>query len=609
MVKKFPETQESLKDFSFKESEKKKGKSFLSEPPDNNLRECPDRSYDEIDYIEELLTDDVKKKMSESGIKFRSKIEDESVLRNRKSQSFAHKANKSKNKLVAANLSAPHHGLAKEKKKEDISVCVNHPELSKHQVSESEDKKEKPFSELNNEDSLLLEKYNMEKDTSMQMNKDNGSFLKDVDSNEQIYKLIENRLENPNEVLSNTNTEDNRRILKQSSMEISNEKVVHYKEPSMIKHPHRYNESEQDHSVVNFSALLKDKDRRDELNKSKIQNEELKRHFLGDKSNVQSKVYKLDRENISTASLNDSIYKQNFEDLKIQDKQKFKYLCNKHRISCPIYKFNVISENFKTLQKIIYEHKEQEREEIVERSESVLNYENKKRQYELYEEINTKLLEKKKKVTDENNIENKLKKFYLENLPPVALIETSLRLNDLRHSILYGQLYLKEGNNDQKLYWFELKGNIFTCFHDRETKITTFIVPNELNGDVIHPKNKDVFLSKKFNINIYESKVFLVKNKIRWAYFFRCPFFTRQDFPEMIDITDKKIVKYTKQGNTFELEVTTESGPVAVKVPTLEFALENNGNYVFFKVENPDVFLKWLTAISFKQGRQSIENR
>ncbi|RVD92892.1 hypothetical protein TUBRATIS_005880 [Tubulinosema ratisbonensis] len=602
MVKKYPETQESLKDFSYKETGKKKGKSFLSEPPENNVQAYQNEKYNEIDYIEDLLTDDIKKKMSESGIKFRSKV-DEKEIKKKKSHSFAeNKSDKTKN--FVPNLSAPHHNLLKTKK--DISVCVEHPEKSKLQISEDESKKEKPFSDLKIDESILLEKYITEKESSMEISHNKDSFLKENSSSNHSYKLLKNLEENKNEVLSDTNTEENRYLLKQSSMEISHEKVVNYKEPSILKQIHNLH-NEGDQSFVNFSTLLKDREKKGEFEKTKLHDEELKKHFLGDKSNVNTNIYKVNKENISTGSLNDSIYKQNFEDLKIQDKQKFKYLYNKHRISCPIYKFNVISDNFKAPQKVIYEHKEQEKDEI--RTESVLNYENKKRQTELYEEINAKLLEKKKQVTDENSAENQLKKFYLENLPPIALIDSSLRLNDLRHSILFGKLHIKEGNNERKTYWFELKGNFFTCFHDRETKITTFIVPNELNGDVIHPKNKDVFLSKKFQINIYESKVFIVKNKIKWAYFFRCPFFARQDFPEMIDITDKKVIRYIKKGSVFDLEITTDSGLISVKVPSLEFALENNGNYVFFQVENPDVFLKWLTAFSFKQGRQNIENR
>ncbi|KCZ81155.1 hypothetical protein H312_01447 [Anncaliia algerae PRA339] len=605
MVKKYPETQESLKEFSYQKPTDLKGKSFLSEPSSGYGRGVLEK-YDEIDFIEELLSQDIKKHMSESGIKFRSRINLENYEPGEIKHSRSLVILKEENNEKVSNQTAPHF---KYLDRNEISITMEHPgDISKHEISERESTKEKPFEEENS----IIEEENNKTNKIQEKSIISEEKIKENNGEVESNKILENNLADEEEY-SNSHSikyEENESNLKQSSLNVPSFNVINENSQSDKTNHNTIDKEEKNASVINYSFLLKDRDKKGENMHLKLQEKEEispKKYILSDKSHINSSKV-LEEQNLSDVSFGNAAYKKEVREFGVKDGPRISNIRD-YKITCPVYKFNIITDNFKQKQpqKVMIES--QVNEEEVSKSDSLFDYENKKRQNDLYEEINEKLLEKKRQVTDEQDLENKSKKFYLENQIPIAFIDDPLRLNDLRHCILYGMLQIKEGNNDAQTYWFELKSNMFTCFQDKETKITTFIVPNELNGDVIHPKKKDVFLSKKFQINVYESKVFLVKNRVKWAYFFKCPFFTREDFPELIDITDKRIIRYVKHKNIFELEIQTESRPILVKVPTLEFALENNGNYVFFKLQSPEVLLKWLTAISYKQGRQGFEIR
>lgn len=224
-------------------------------------------------------------------------------------------------------------------------------------------------------------------------------------------------------------------------------------------------------------------------------------------------------------------------------------------------------------------------------------------QNEIIEEIEKRLTTEKFPDESKDKKGGKVRRFYFGSSGSLANIETCLRINDLRYSTLYGKMYMKEGKGRYKSHWFQLNGPNLSCFGNKKHPISQFHVPNEVAGDIIHPEENDYFLIRKLALNIFESRVYLVKNKATCLGAFKCSLFFQDEFPELLDITESKIVNVGKSGKYYVIDISSEN-LTTVSIPALEFALENAGAYVFFKVADPDVFIRWLIALSFRQGRE-----
>ena len=232
---------------------------------------------------------------------------------------------------------------------------------------------------------------------------------------------------------------------------------------------------------------------------------------------------------------------------------------------------------------------------------------NRKEENRLYEEVEKRVIQ----PTQSKNLQSRdeeIKRFYLANSSSVANIETCFKINDLRSTTLLGKMVMREGKESWNEHWFQFKGNNLSCYNKKKMPLTVIHSPNEAAGDIIHPSDSNYFLTRKFMINIFESRVYLVKNKPRLLDCIRCPMFFRSVFPEMLDITESVILMIVKQGKNYKVTIKEPAGTeVFVLIPNLEFALETNGSYIFLRVDDIEIFLRWIVSILFRQGRLDIK--
>lgn len=231
--------------------------------------------------------------------------------------------------------------------------------------------------------------------------------------------------------------------------------------------------------------------------------------------------------------------------------------------------------------------------------------ENVQKQNEIFDEIERRLAAVKNMPLD-SNAPQKTRRFYFDNAEALANIETCLRVNDLKLCTLYGKMCIKEGRGNYRSHWFQLKGSNLTYFDEKKHLVSPFHMPNEVGGDIMHPESNDYFLTRKTTLNIFASRVYLVNNRKKCLSFLRCRLLCNDEFPELFDITQDRIVNISKVARHYIVTVSTPD-LANLRLHGLEFALENSGSYVFFKHEDPDTFVRWLMAISFRQGRHATE--
>eukprot|EP00866_Antonospora_locustae_P002110 jgi/Antlo1/2110/2307 len=287
---------------------------------------------------------------------------------------------------------------------------------------------------------------------------------------------------------------------------------------------------------------------------------------------------------------------------KILSDEKFRNLVQQNMVRCPVIKYRVDPES----SGITKECQEIEAAYLQRQGDTVETESSRKDRQEVVEEIEKRLMTVEKKPRDESTMSGQIKRFYFENSAPLVSIDACLRISDLRLSTLYGKMYIKEGRGRYKSRFFMFKGCNLGCFDDKKNMISTNNTPNEAVGDINYPERSDCFLKKRSSLNIFGSRVYLVKNRVTCLGAFKCSFMFREEFPELFDITEDRIAGIRRQGKHYVIDVGV-SEKTTLKVPTLEFALENAGMYTFFKVSDSDAFIRWLMAISFRQGRQICE--
>lgn len=287
---------------------------------------------------------------------------------------------------------------------------------------------------------------------------------------------------------------------------------------------------------------------------------------------------------------------------KILSDEKFRSLMQQNMVRCPVVKYRVDPES----NGITKEYQELEAAYLQRQGDTVETESSRKDREEVVEEIEKRLKTAEKRPKDESTMSGQVKRFYFENSAPLVSIDACLRTSDLRLSTLYGKMYIKEGRGRYKSRFFMFKGCNLGCYDDKKNTISASNMPNEAAGDINYPERNDCFLRKRSSLNIFGSRVYLVKNRATCIGAFKCSFMFREEFPELFDITEDRIAGIRRQGKYYVIDVGT-SEKTALKVPTLEFALENAGMYTFFKVSDSDTFIRWLMAISFRQGRQICE--
>ena len=199
--------------------------------------------------------------------------------------------------------------------------------------------------------------------------------------------------------------------------------------------------------------------------------------------------------------------------------------------------------------------------------------------------------------------DKRVRKFYFGKSAQTLSIEGELSSDNLRFSTLYGKIYIKEGCGRYRLHWVQLRGSALSYFGDRKYLISSFHTPNETAGDIVHPDRSEYFLMRKSMLSILGTRIYVANSQKSFMSFFKCSFLFREEFPELFDITEDRIISVNRQNGKYVVKLAS-SDLVSVRIHALEFALENSGNYVFFKAENPSIFMRWLTAISCRKGKQ-----
>ncbi|TBU04891.1 hypothetical protein CWI36_0700p0020 [Hamiltosporidium magnivora] len=184
-----------------------------------------------------------------------------------------------------------------------------------------------------------------------------------------------------------------------------------------------------------------------------------------------------------------------------------------------------------------------------------------------------------------------------------VFIESVDNLNDLRSGSIVGKIQKRGKNGRYQLNWFNLRGNFLTCLNGKRYRACASHYANERDGDLVCPEDSNFFYTKKYSINILECKILIVKNHSFLNSLLTCPLkFYKKRNDDLIDITDSKIISLNKQFSNYNILINNGNEEFAVKIPILEFALECNGAFYFFRFDNSTIFLRWLLSISMRQG-------
>ncbi|KAL0265583.1 UNVERIFIED_CONTAM: hypothetical protein PYX00_011295 [Menopon gallinae] len=269
---------------------------------------------------------------------------------------------------------------------------------------------------------------------------------------------------------------------------------------------------------------------------------------------------------------------------KILSEEKFQSLVQQNMVRCPVVRYRVDPES----KGITKEYHELEGAYMQRQGDIVETESIRKGQEEVFEEIEKRLKTAGGKPKDDSVAGEKVKRFYFENSAPLVSIDACLRTSDLRLSTLYGRMCIKEGRGRYKSRFFMFRGCNLGCFDERKNIISPSNMPNEAAGDISYPERSDCFLRRRSSLNIFRSRVYLVKNRATCLGAFKCSFMFREEFPELFDITEERVAGIRRQGKYYVIDVGASEKTV-------------------LKVCDSDTFIRWLMAISFRQGRQICE--
>lgn len=201
-----------------------------------------------------------------------------------------------------------------------------------------------------------------------------------------------------------------------------------------------------------------------------------------------------------------------------------------------------------------------------------------------------------------SNSDIPLRRFVIETEEVMVKLNETDKLCDLRSKIIAGKLSKRNTKGYFNYNWFTLRETFFNCYNGKSKKIDANNVPLERNGDIIHPDDKNSFLTKKYTIDLLQAKIFLSKKRGKKD-IFTC---YSEGFPaeiDMVDITNMTILNVQKMNTEYKIFLRNECGVFDITLNCLNFCLKSNDGYRFYKLEKIDEFLKWMIAFKFRLGK------
>lgn len=198
-----------------------------------------------------------------------------------------------------------------------------------------------------------------------------------------------------------------------------------------------------------------------------------------------------------------------------------------------------------------------------------------------------------------------LRKFVIETDNIVIHMNDVLKLTDLRNRTIIGKLSKRSTKGYYTENWVTLRENLFSCYNSKFNKITSTTIPNERNGDIENPEDPNTFLTRKYSIDILQSRLYLCKKKGKSG-FFTC---YSEDIPaetDLVDITNLVIHSIDESSFGYKVSLQKDNYRAEITLNCLNFGIKTNDGYRFFKLNNVGEFLKWIIAFKFRLGQISL---
>lgn len=202
------------------------------------------------------------------------------------------------------------------------------------------------------------------------------------------------------------------------------------------------------------------------------------------------------------------------------------------------------------------------------------------------------------------NISNHITRYVVSEKEKIRMMKDVVSINDMKFNIIYDKVYKKGNNNMYQKNWFRLKDSTLTCYNGKSYEVSSESIPNEQEGDIVHPENQGRYLTRKYVIELKKCMLLISLSETMTSSFFnRMNCRSRREM-NYIDLTGRNIRQVCRLGNEYKIITKDSDGKEhSHVVPFLEFAVQHNENLYILKFEEPTAFLKWILAIELRQGK------
>ncbi|KAK6089317.1 hypothetical protein P3W45_001725 [Vairimorpha bombi] len=198
-----------------------------------------------------------------------------------------------------------------------------------------------------------------------------------------------------------------------------------------------------------------------------------------------------------------------------------------------------------------------------------------------------------------------LRKFVIETDNVVIPMNDVLKLTDLRNRTIIGKLSKRSTKGYYTENWVTLRENLFSCYNRQVNKITSTNIPNERNGDIENPEDRNTFLTRKYSIDLLQSRLYLCKKKGKSG-IFTCYSENIPAETDLVDITNLVIHSIDESAFGYKVSLQKNNYRAEITLNCLNFGIKTNDGYRFFKLDNVGEFLKWIIAFKFRLGQISL---
>lgn len=195
---------------------------------------------------------------------------------------------------------------------------------------------------------------------------------------------------------------------------------------------------------------------------------------------------------------------------------------------------------------------------------------------------------------------NHVKRFIVTSKIQVYKMKDIVAINDLKTSVIRDQIHKKGRNSNFQYNWMQLRDSIFTIYNGKIEELSDKF--KEDNGDLICPDNENMFLTRKYTIDVKNFQIHIMLNtEFRNSFLARLN--CRRRNCQTIDISDKNIKSILPFGKEYKVIIKNEQSECIYIIPFLEFALVKGDEIYSYRVDSINAFLKWILAIELRQGK------